>query len=144
MSNLLVIFGITGQQGSSVANHVLSDPTLSKTYTIRGTTRDPSKPDAQALQSKGVELVKCDLDDRDSIKAALVDAHTVYAMTATMYKLGGMEQELAQGKAIADEGVAAGVKFFIYSSVPSPRKISGGKYHVDSFDIKDEVKDYIE
>lgn len=144
MPNLLIIFGITGQQGSSVANHILSDPILSKTYNIRGITRDPNKAEAQAFQSQGVELVKCDLDDRSSIKAALKDAHTVYAMTATMYKPGGMDQELAQGKAIADEAVAAGVRFFVYSSVPSPRKISGGKYHVDSFDIKDEVKDYVQ
>ncbi|KAF2164488.1 hypothetical protein M409DRAFT_67974 [Zasmidium cellare ATCC 36951] len=141
---LLVIFGITGQQGSSLATHILTDPLLSKTYSLRGITRDPSKPDAQALQSRGVELVKCDLDDRASIRAALQTAHTVFAMTATMYKPGGMEQELAQGKAIADEAVAAGVQFFVYSAVPSPRKISRGKYLVDSFDIKDDVKDYIE
>ncbi|KAK4499509.1 hypothetical protein PRZ48_010024 [Zasmidium cellare] len=144
MSSLLVIFGITGQQGSSLASQVLSSPTLSKKYNIRGITRDPNKPDAQTLRSKGVELVKCDLDDRASIKAALEGAHTVFAMTATMYKPGGMEQELAQGKAIADEAVAAGVQFIIYSSVPSPKKISGGKYLVDSFDVKDEVKDYVE
>lgn len=143
MTNLLVVFGATGQQGSSVIFKVLEDAELSKTYKVRGLTRDPTKPDAQALAKRGVEVVRCDTDDRSSVKAALQGAHTVFAMTVSLYKPGGMEEELAQGKAIADEAGAAGVQFLVYSSVPSPKKISGGKYPVDSFDVKDQVRDYI-
>jgi hypothetical protein len=138
-----VVFGATGQQGSSVISKVLEDAELSKTYRIRGLTRDPSKADAQALSKRGVEVVRCDTGDRSSIRAALDGAHTVFAMTVSLYKPGGMEEELAQGKAIADEAVAAGVHFLVYSSVPSPKKMSGGKYPVDSFDVKDQVRDYI-
>ena len=47
------------------------------------------------------------------IRAALEGAHTVFAMTVSLYKPGGMEEELAQGKAIADEAVAAGVHFLV-------------------------------
>lgn len=143
MTNLLVVFGATGQQGSSVISKVLGDAELSRTYKIRGLTRDPSKPDAQALSQKGVEVVRSDTDDRSSVRAALEGAHTVFAMTVSLYKPGGMEEELAQGKAIADEAAAAGVQFLVYSSVPSPKKVSGGKYPVDSFDVKDQVRDYI-
>jgi len=143
MTNLLVVFGATGQQGSSVISKVLEDAELSKTYRTRGLTRDPSKADAQALSKRGVEVVRCDTGDRSSIRAALEGAHTVFAMTVSLYKPGGMEEELAQGKAIADEAVAAGVHFLVYSSVPSPKKMSGGKYPVDSFDVKDQVRDYI-
>lgn len=143
MTKLLAVFGATGQQGSSVISKVLEDAELSKTYKVRGLTRDPTKPDAQALSKRGVEVVRCDTDDRSSVKAALQGAHTVFAMTVSLYKPGGMEEELAQGKAIADDAVAAGVQFLVYSSVPSPKKISGGKYPVDSFDVKDQVRDYI-
>lgn len=143
MTNLLVVFGATGQQGSSVISKVLEDAELSKTYKVRGLTRDPLKPDAQALSKRGVEVVRCSTDDRSSIKIALQGAHTVFAMTVSLYKPGGMEEELAQGKAIAEEAVAAGAQFIVYSSVPSPKKISGGKYPVDSFDVKDEIRDYI-
>lgn len=143
MTNLLVVFGATGQQGSSVISKVLEDAELSKTYRVRGLTRDPFKPDAQALSNRGVEVVQCDTDDRSSVKNALKGAHTVFAMTVSLYRPGGMEAELAQGKAIADEAVEAGVQFLVYSSVPSPKKISGGKYPVDSFDVKDQVRDYI-
>lgn len=143
MTNLLVVFGATGQQGSSVISEVLENAELSKMYKIRGLSRDPTKADAQALLKRGVEVARCDTDDRSSIRGALEGAHTVFAMTVSLYKPGGMEEELRQGKAIADEAVAAGVQFLVYSSVPSPKKISGGKYPVDSFDVKDQVRDYI-
>ena len=144
MSNLLVIFGVTGSQGASITNTIINDAELLKMYKIRGITRDPSKADAQALAKKGVEVVKADLDDRASIQAALNGAHTVFAMTVSMYVPGGMEREVEQGKAIADEAVAAGAKLLIWSTVPSPTKLTNGNYPVDSFDSKDTVKDYIE
>ena len=58
MSKILTVFGSTGQQGGSVINSVQAHPTLSKEYKIRGVTRDPSKPAAQKLISKGAEVVQ--------------------------------------------------------------------------------------
>jgi hypothetical protein len=37
-------------------------------------------------------------------------------------------QEIAEGKAMIDAAIAAGVDLFIFSSLPSPSKWSGGKY----------------
>src|ERR1700691_5406029 len=61
MSKILTVFGATGIQGGSVINAVLASPNLSKTFKIRGITRDPSKPSGQALAAKGVEPVKADM-----------------------------------------------------------------------------------
>jgi uncharacterized protein YbjT (DUF2867 family) len=144
MTNLLVIFGATGQQGTSVANKVLEDAQLSKLYRIRAITRDTSKPDAKVLERKGVNVVRADLDDRTSVRAALHGAHTVFLMTTSMYIPGGFEKEVAQGKLAADEAVVAGAKYLIYSTVPSAKKLTDGRYPVGSFDCKDEVKTYIE
>lgn len=144
MANLLVIFGITGQQGASVAEHVLQDKQLSQMYRIRGLTRDASKPEAQAFSKRGVEVVEAELDDAKSVKAALNGAHTVFAMTVSVYEPGGQEREVQQGKRIADACAAAGVQMLVYSTVPSPDKLTSGKYPVGSFDCKDEVKGYIE
>ncbi|KAH8890570.1 NAD(P)-binding protein [Thozetella sp. PMI_491] len=143
MSKLLVVFGATGQQGASVITQVLEDAELSKQYTIRGLTRDSSSSKSQSLVSKGVEMVQCDADSPSSLQAALSGAHTVFVMTVTMYVPGGIEKETVQGKAIADEVVKSGAKFLIYSSLPSPKAVSGGKYPVDSFDNKKLVQDYI-
>lgn len=57
MAKVLTVFGATGNQGGSVIKHILADPQLSKEFTIRGVTRDKSRPAAQALAKQGVELV---------------------------------------------------------------------------------------
>ena len=57
MSKLITVFGSTGNQGGSVIKYILSDPTLSKEFKIRGITRDVSKPAAQELENLGVEMV---------------------------------------------------------------------------------------
>jgi len=56
MSKLITVFGATGNQGGSVIKNILADSSLSKTFKIRGITRDVSKPAAQALAKQGVEL----------------------------------------------------------------------------------------
>ena len=70
-SKLITIFGATGNQGGSVVKSILAHPTLSKEYKVRAITRDPSKPNAQALAAKGVEPVKADMEDAASVKHAL-------------------------------------------------------------------------
>jgi uncharacterized protein YbjT (DUF2867 family) len=57
MSKIITIFGATGTQGGSVISAILADATLAKEFSIRGVTRDTSKPNAQALAKQGVELV---------------------------------------------------------------------------------------
>ena len=140
---LLVVFGATGIQGGSVAETVLTDPGLSKQYSVRGVTRDPSSAAARALADKGAEVVAGDLNDTASLRKALQGAHAVFAVTVSMYEPGGMERELQQGKTIADEAVAAGAKYLIWSSQRSAEKITGGKLPVPSFDTKAAVEEYI-
>jgi uncharacterized protein YbjT (DUF2867 family) len=143
MSKVLVVFGATGQQGGSVVNCVINDPELSKQYKVRGVTRDPSKLAAQSLQQRGVEIVKGDADDKESLKQAMQGSHTVFAIT-TAYDDQTKPREIAQGKALVDAAVAAGVEYFIFSTLPHVGKISDGKYQqVDHFDAKAEVEEYI-
>ncbi|KAI4122516.1 MAG: hypothetical protein LQ338_005785 [Usnochroma carphineum] len=144
MSKLLVVFGATGQQGGSVVESVLGDAQLNKEYSIRGTTRDPGKPNAQELVKKGVEVVKADVDDAASLRKAFEGAHVVFANTVTIYDGHTYEHEVNQGRALADAAVAVGVPFYIYSTLPNAGKISGGKLkHMGHFDGKEEVEQYI-
>ncbi len=55
---IVVVFGATGAQGGSVIRALMNDPEAANQFRIRGITRDPSKPNAQALAEKGVECVK--------------------------------------------------------------------------------------
>lgn len=61
MSKLITVFGATGNQGGSMINHILADPQLHKEFKIRGITRDTTKPAAQELQKRGVEVVTVSL-----------------------------------------------------------------------------------
>lgn len=143
MSKLLVIFGITGQQGSSVANFVLSDPELSKQYHIRGVTRNKDSATAQTLANKGVDLVRGDFDDHASIAAALNGAHTIFAMTNSIFAPDGKDREIQQGKLLADTAVAAGASYFIWSTAYQTTRMSDLKYSVDIFDSKAAVETYL-
>lgn len=64
---LVVVVGITGNQGGSVADHlILSD----KPYRIVGLTRDSSKPAAKAFAEKGVTLKEVDLSPGNEAKVS--------------------------------------------------------------------------
>ncbi|MCJ1391642.1 hypothetical protein MMC18_004507 [Xylographa bjoerkii] len=141
MSKILVVFGVTGQQGGSVINSVLAEPDLSKQYKIRALTRDLSKPTAIALAQRGIELAQADADDKDSLKQAFKNVHTAFIVTTTLDGAGAKQAEIKQGKLIVDTAVAAGVKYIIFSSASPAAKICGK--NVDIFDAKAEIEDYI-
>ncbi|GLA36718.1 hypothetical protein AnigIFM63309_003042 [Aspergillus niger] len=144
MSKILVVVGATGQQGSSIINSILSDPKLSQEFTIRGTTRDPNSPKAQALAAKGIEIVTSNFNEPESLQRAFTGAHTVFANTPTIYDGHTYEHEVAHGRALIDAAVAVGVPFYIYSTLPSISKISQGWLkNGGHFDGKEEVEQYI-
>lgn len=66
---LVVIVGITGQQGGSVANALIES---SKSYRLVGLTRDASKPSAHLWIEKGVKLRQVTLSADN--KAAAIEA----------------------------------------------------------------------
>lgn len=77
---LIVIIGITGNQGSSVAHTFLSPP-LSSHWRIRGLTRDPSSPSSLSLSSQGCEMVKVDLLDPSTLTTCFAGANLVFSVT---------------------------------------------------------------
>ncbi|EMD59400.1 hypothetical protein COCSADRAFT_30851 [Bipolaris sorokiniana ND90Pr] len=77
MSKLIVIIGITGNQGSSVAHTFLSSPT----WRIRGLTRHPTSPTSQHLSSLGIEMIQADLHDPSSLSRAFDGANLIFSAT---------------------------------------------------------------
>jgi uncharacterized protein YbjT (DUF2867 family) len=143
-SKIITVFGSTGVQGGSVVKSILAHTKLSKEFKIRGVTRDPSKPSGKALADKGVEPVKADLDDPQSIKRALEGSYVAFAVTNYWEKMS-KENEVNQGKAIADACKALGVKHLVWSALPHVTKMTEGALpHVEHFDSKAEVAEYIE
>ncbi|KAL2062732.1 hypothetical protein VTL71DRAFT_5804 [Oculimacula yallundae] len=140
---VLAVFGVTGNQGGSVVDSILKDASVSEQFEIRGITRDPTKPSAIALAERGITLVKADLDDKDSLRAGLKNAHTVFAVTNWQEVLN-KEKEIKQGKNIADIAKALDIQHLIWSSLPNVTRITQGKITgVLHFDSKAVVEDYI-
>ncbi|KAL9030707.1 MAG: hypothetical protein Q9196_001205 [Gyalolechia fulgens] len=145
MSKILAVFGATGQQGGSVVNYVLNDPELSQKYKIRAITRDANSEKAKQLKEKvEIEVVQSDMSDRASLDTALDGAHTVFAMTTPSFDPDRLEREYNTAKTIADVAVEQNVEYIIFSTLPSVKDISGGKYtKVTPFDAKAMAEQYI-
>lgn len=164
MSKLIVVVGVTGNQGGSVASRFLKDPN----YRVRGITRNPSSPAAQALAAQGVEIVAADLDDVETLIPAFKDANLIFSVTnywepffrpdcrakaaekGISYARYAYDVEYQQGKNIAD-AAAANVKGldengFIASTLSHAGKCSKGAYkELYHFDSKADVfPDYVE
>lgn len=143
MSKLLTVFGATGNQGGSVIKSVLQHPVLSKEFKIRGITRDPSKPSGQELAKKGVEPVKGDMDDKESLRLAIKDSHTVFLVT-NFWEKCSKEIEVQQGKNVADICKELNVQHLIFSSLPNTTELSNGKLpNIKHFDGKSDIDAYI-
>jgi uncharacterized protein YbjT (DUF2867 family) len=144
MSKVLAIFGATGQQGGSVLNHVLSDPELFREYKLRAITRDVNSEEARKLKTRNVEVVEGDILSPTSLATSLIGVHTVFAMTTPSLGPDAFEVELANAKRIADVAVDQGAEYIIWSTLPSVRDISKGKYTaVVPFDTKAAAEEYI-
>ncbi|KAL0575709.1 hypothetical protein V5O48_006269 [Marasmius crinis-equi] len=77
MPKLIVVIGVTGNQGGSVAFRFLKDPA----YRVRGLTRNPNSPAAQALVAKGIEIVQADLNDVQTLISAFAGANLIFSVT---------------------------------------------------------------
>lgn len=74
----LTVIGATGTQGSSVVDAALQ---ATSPYQVRAITCNPSSESGKALQAKGVEVVRADLADYASLKAAFANSDVIFAMT---------------------------------------------------------------
>lgn len=129
-------------------------------WTVRGISRDPSK--AQSWTTKGVEVVKADLNDKESLVVAFKGANAIFSNTdfwnqfydpATRAKLKPGQSineycydiELQQGKNIGDAAATVeGLDRFVISSVCNVTKLSKGKYTwVYHFDAKARAVEHI-
>ncbi|KAJ7671736.1 NAD(P)-binding protein [Mycena rosella] len=138
---LVVIAGITGKQGGSVARALLESV---KPYRIRGLTRDITKPAAQKFAIAGVQLVAVALTvgNEDGARAAFAGADVVFAVTNFNEHID-KEREVAEGKLMVDAAKAVDVKLFIWSALEPFGTLSQGRIpDVLFFDSKAEITAY--
>ncbi|KAJ6453068.1 hypothetical protein C8R45DRAFT_1056933 [Mycena sanguinolenta] len=131
---IVSVFGATGTQGNAVIHALLKDGT----FTPRAIVRNPDSEAALKLKRQGVEVVKGDGMDKEPLVGALRGSEAVLGVK------GEGPNELTWGKNMVDAANEAGVKFFIWSSVPSVEKLSSGKYkNVIHYEQKAAVEEYL-
>ncbi len=132
MERVILVSGATGSQGGAVARS-LSDAG----FEVRALTRDPSKPTARALAGRGIEVVRGDFDDHESLRRALEGVHGVFSVQ--QFFEAGYDGEVRQGKALADAAKDAGAEQFVYSSVCGADLGTG----IPHFESKWEIEEYL-
>jgi uncharacterized protein YbjT (DUF2867 family) len=130
----VLVTGATGNQGGAVANELLSGGR----YRVRAMTRKPDSEKAQALKSRGAEVVAGDLNDEASLEKAMRDAWGVFAVQNTWE--AGVEGEEEQGHRQARAAKAARVQHYVYTSVASADRKTGIPHFENKWRIEDTVR----
>ncbi|GAA1865586.1 NmrA/HSCARG family protein [Actinomadura bangladeshensis] len=129
----ILVLGATGRQGGATARELLR-----RGRTVHALVRDPHAPAARALADAGAVLVRGDLDDEASLRAAMKGLHGVFSVQ-TFRGPGGVAAEERQGKAVADAAAEAGVAHLVYSSVGGADRSSG----IPHFESKANIERHI-
>ncbi len=108
---LIAVIGATGQQGGGVVRALQA----SGQFKVRALSRDPSKH-----RELADEVVEADLNRPETLKAAFEGAYGVFLVTNFREK--GAD-ELKQATAAVRAAKNAGVKHFIWSTLPNVEAI---------------------
>src|SRR5450432_291160 len=127
---IIVVIGATGLQGKGVVNAL----SYEGTFNVRATTRHPEK-----YSGKAHEVVFGDLNNLQSLKDAFKNAYGVFVVT----NFWEGTDEIAQGKNAVDASKAAGIKHFVWSTLPDVESISNGELDVPHFTKKAKVDDLV-
>ena len=124
---LIAVTGATGQQGGGVLRALQARGL----FKVRALTRNPDKH-----RKLAEEVVEADLSKPETLKPAFEGAHGVFLVTN--FQEAGTD-EPKQATAAVRAAKEAGVKHFIWSTLPNVEAISGGKFDVPHFTGKAKI-----
>ncbi|WP_307868513.1 NmrA/HSCARG family protein [Umezawaea beigongshangensis] len=129
------MFGATGKQGGSTARHLLE-----RGWAVHALVRDPEHPAALALRAGGATLVRGDMDDADSLRAAMSGAHGVFSVQTPLGE-AGVPGEERHGKLVADVAAEVGVEHFVHSSVGGAERPEGVHWREAKLRIEERIRE---
>ena len=118
---LIAVFGATGQQGGGVVRALQAGGQ----FEVRALTRNPDKH-----RELAEEVVEGDLNRPETLKTAFEGVHGVFLVTN--FREAGPD-EAKQATAAVRAAKNAGVKHFVWSTLPNVEAISGGRFDVPHF-----------
>lgn len=128
----ILVTGATGQQGGAVSRQLRQ-----RKFSVRALTRDPGGAKARALTGPGVEVVRGEMEDRDSLTRALDGVDGVFSVQSSH---GEAEGEIRQGINLADAAKRSGISHFVYSSVGSADRRTGIPHFESKFRIEEHIR----
>lgn len=137
INKTVVVLGATGQQGGSVAAALRAGG-----WGVRAVVRDPSGDRARSLSAVGVETVRGDLGDSESLRAAFSGAHGVFSVQPNSGQAGAdvtNEDEVRFGAAVAEIAERCGVAHLVYSSAVTAGSTTG----VAHLDTKSRIEAHV-
>lgn len=114
----IVVLGATGGQGGAVLTALRQAG-----RPVRAVVRDPHGGRARSLAESGVELVRGDLGDPDSLADAFSGADAAFAVTTPFGP--GLEAERQQGAAIVEAAERTALPHLVMASVASADRHTG-------------------
>ncbi len=136
---IITVVGGTGAQGGGVVDALLA----SGQYAVRVASRNPASAAAEAVKKRGVQVVKGDLLEPSSLRAAFEGAHGAFLVT-NFWDSAQMQKETEIGIAGVKEARAAGVQHLIWSTLPDAEKLTGGRLKLPHFTGKARVDAAVE
>jgi uncharacterized protein YbjT (DUF2867 family) len=132
-SQLVLVTGATGQQGGTVARHLLK-----RGHHVRALVRDPHNPKLDGIRSQGVEAIQGSFDDEASVERAAKGVDAMFLMGTPFG--GGAELEARQGKSAVDAAKRAGVPWLVYSSVGDADRKTGIPHFESKFEVEEHLR----
>ncbi|MBK7427325.1 MAG: NmrA/HSCARG family protein [Saprospiraceae bacterium] len=110
-NKIILVTGATGKQGGATARKLINAGVK-----VRGLTRKPDGNSAKALRKQGIDIVKGNLNDIDSLDQAMEGVYGVFSVT-NFWEFGTGKKEIVQNKNLTDIAKKHNVQHFILASI---------------------------
>ncbi|MBK8502870.1 MAG: NmrA/HSCARG family protein [Saprospiraceae bacterium] len=108
---IILVTGATGKQGGAAVRHLIKH-----SVKVRALTRKPNSDNAIALQNLGVEVFKGNLNDINSLDAAMQGVYGVFVVT-NFWEFGTGKKEIIQNKNLTDLAKKHQVQHYVFASI---------------------------
>lgn len=108
---IILVTGATGKQGGAAVRHLLTSGVK-----VRALTRKPDSERAELLRKQGVEVVKGNLNDINSLELAVKGVYGIFAVT-NFWEFGTGKKEVLQNKNLTDLAKKHGVQHYVFASI---------------------------
>lgn len=130
--NRILITGASGQQGSAVVRHLLAAG-----QPVRALMRNCQSDAAKALAEQGCEVVAGDLDQPDSLPAALQGVSAAFLVLA----LSDKDTEIQRGRAFIQAAFNARLPYLQFSAALDANHVSGVAHFDSKYQLIQELAD---